>query len=102
MDKIGKREIYEALSKMDMCKDKYEAYEFDNFICEYYNLEYTEYETLTEASHEFNYIVDVFDYIDKILKDKGYYSKDGLVYNKRNYKKRHKKNNIHPKQLSLF
>ena len=77
MEKIGKKEIYEALTNMNMSKDSYEACEFDNFICEYYNLEYTEYEALTEASHEFNYIVDVFDYIDEIVTQRGFKTDDG-------------------------
>lgn len=88
MEKIGKKEIYEAC-------------EFDNFICEYYNLEYTEYEALTEASHEFNYIVDVFDYIDEIVTQRGFKTDDGLTYKKKKeYKPRAPK--VHPGQLSLF
>lgn len=101
MEKIGKKEIYEALANMDMSKDIYEACEFDNFICEYYNLEYTEYEALTEASHEFNYIVDVFDYIDEIVTQRGFKTDDGLTYKrKKEYKPRAPK--VHPGQLSLF
>lgn len=101
MDKIGKKEIYEALSHMEMNKEKYEACEFDNFICEYYNIEYTEYEVLTEASQEFNCIADVFDYIDEIVIQRGFKTNDGLVYTKKKkYKPRAPK--VHPGQLSLF
>lgn len=100
MEKIGKKEIYKALQHMNIDKNIYEAYEFDNFICKYYGLEYTEYEKLTEASGDFNYIVDVFEYIDEIMTKRGLKSDDGQTYKRVIRKPRKPK--VHPDQLSLF
>lgn len=101
MEKIGKKEISKALINMNMSKDKYEAYEFDNFICKYYNLEYTEYEALTEASHEFGYISDVYDYIDEIVTQRGFKTDDGLIYKKKK-KSKSRVSKVNSGQLRLF
>jgi len=81
---IGKNEIQKALSQIKLIKKEYHGYEIDNLILKYYNLpEDVMLEDVTEPSHEFDNITEVYDYIDQILIDKGYTSTDLETYIRR-------------------
>ena len=81
---IGKNKIKEALNQIELTKDEYHGYEIDNLILKYYNLpEDIMLEDVTEPSHEFDNITEVYDYIDEILISKGYTSTDLETYIRR-------------------
>lgn len=83
ISKIGKEEIKKALENIELTKEEYEAVEFDQMICDYYGVDVNNYCELTEKSHDFSYVVDVFEYIDSIISKKGYESNDDMtIYRK--------------------
>lgn len=82
--KIGRKEIAEALNNIELTDEEYQGWEIDTLILKYYNLpEDTMLEDVTEPSNEFENICVVYDFIDDILRNKGYYSTDLATYIKR-------------------
>ena len=78
------KEIKKALDNITLTKEEYQGCEIDYLIMQYYNLpENTMLEDVTEPSNEFEDITVVYDYIDDILRVKGYYSTDLATYVKR-------------------
>lgn len=71
--KVGKKEIKNALQNIKLTKKEYQSWKIDNMIMKYYNIpEETLLEDITEPSNEFEDINDVYEYIDKVMKEKGY------------------------------
>ena len=81
---IGKEEIKKALDNIKFDKEEYQGYEIDYLIMNYYKIPNdTLLEEVTEPSHEFDDITDVYDYIDEIIEEKGYTSTDLVTYIKK-------------------
>lgn len=78
---IGRKEIKEALNNIQFTKKEYQGYEIDYLILQYYNIsEDTMLEEVTEPTNEFDNICEVYEYIDDIMQEKGYYSTDLATY----------------------
>lgn len=79
---LTKEDIKNAIKNMTLDKDEYEAFEIDNKICEYYELDCNMFDELTEKSNQFNCISDVYELIDDLLRERGYTSNDMYLYKK--------------------
>lgn len=79
---LTKEDIKNAIKNMTLDKDEYEAFEIDNKICEYYELDCNMFGELTENSNQFNCISDVYELIDDLLRERGYTSDDMYLYKK--------------------
>ena len=78
---IGRKEIKEALNNTQFTKKIYQGYEIDYLILQYYNISKdTMLEKVTEPTNEFDNICEVYEYIDDIMQEKGYYSTDLATY----------------------
>jgi hypothetical protein len=78
---IGRKEIKEALNNIQFTKKEYQVYEIDYLILQYYNISKdTMLEDVTEPTNEFDNICEVYEYIDDIMQEKGYYSTDLATY----------------------
>lgn len=73
---LTKKDIKNAIENMALDKNEYNAFEIDNKICEYYQLDCNMFEELTENSHQFNCISDVYELINDLLRERGYTSDD--------------------------
>ncbi len=79
---LKKNDIKKAIRNMVLDKEEYEAWEIDNKICNYYELDNEMFEELTENSHQFEYISDVYELIDDLMIERGYSSENMCLYKK--------------------
>ena len=83
MKTLGRKEIKEAINNLAFTKEKYRGWEIDEMILKYHKIpNIYSLEEPTEESREFENISVVYDYIDELMKQKGYISDDLSLYKK--------------------
>lgn len=102
MEKLGVKEITEAIKNIDFTRDKYEAYEIDILICNYYGVHPYLFNDLTEKSHDFCYIVDVYELIDEEMRKIGFKSNADMTEYHKIKPRKPRTPKVNPNQLSLF
>ena len=84
MESIGREKIKMALDNMTLDKEEYMAWEIDRMILNYHKIpKNVLLEDITESSNEFSNISEVYEYIDDLLNEKGYFTDDLSLYIKR-------------------
>lgn len=102
INNLGKNEIIEAIHNINFDKDKYEAYEIDILICNYYDVHPYLFNDLTEKSHDFCYIVDVYELIDEEMNKIGFKSNEDMTKYHKIKPRKPRTPKTNPNQLSLF